>query len=153
MVRVEVGKIFCGRDVGNLLFYRTPQLLPIGVYWPSLHLLHSLFSLLRRLPHVKRSLIGQLYDHVANMNSESAKELLKLRNSALVCRHSKRKGMLFRFSYFFWGVGKFYKFFMIVALAIPPLTVKNRPCVLIRVCALNRKNTVIHKCLKLTLKG
>ena len=53
----------------------------------------SLFSLLRLLPHVKRSLIGQLYDHVANMNSESAKELLKLRNSALVCRHGKRKCM------------------------------------------------------------
>ena len=24
-VRVEVGKIFCRRDVGNHLFYRTPQ--------------------------------------------------------------------------------------------------------------------------------
>ena len=43
--------------------------------------------------HVKRSLIGQQYDHVANMNSESAKELLKLRNSVMVCRHGKRKGM------------------------------------------------------------
>ena len=53
----------------------------------------SLFSLLRRLQHLKRSLIGQLYDNAANMNSESEKELLKLRNSALVCRHSKRKGM------------------------------------------------------------
>ena len=30
--------------------------------------------------------------------------------------------------------GKFYKFFMTVALAIPPLTVKNRPCALIRSC-------------------
>ena len=27
------------------------------------------------------------------MNSESVKELLKLRNSALVCRHGKRKGI------------------------------------------------------------
>ena len=43
--------------------------------------------------HVKRSLIGQQYDHVANMNIESTKELLKLRNSVLVCRHGKRKGM------------------------------------------------------------
>ena len=24
-VRVEVGKVFCRRDVGNLPFYRTPQ--------------------------------------------------------------------------------------------------------------------------------
>ena len=31
---------------------------------------------------------------------------------------------------------------MTVALAIPPLTVKNRPCALIWACALNRKNTV-----------
>ena len=37
------------------------------------------------------------------MNSESAKELLKWRNSVLVCRHGKRKGMRFRFSYFFRG--------------------------------------------------
>ena len=29
-----------------------------------------LFSLLRHLPHVKRLLIGQLYNHAANMNSE-----------------------------------------------------------------------------------
>ena len=40
-----------------------------------------------------RLLIGQKYNHVANMNRESAKELLKFRNSALVCRHGKRKGM------------------------------------------------------------
>ena len=31
---------------------------------------------------------------------------------------------------------------MTVALAIPPLTLKNRPCALIRACALNQKNTV-----------
>ena len=43
--------------------------------------------------HVIRLLIGQWYDHAANMNSEGAKELLKWRNSVLVCRHSKRKGM------------------------------------------------------------
>ena len=43
--------------------------------------------------HVKRLLIGQEYDHAANRNSESAKGLLKWRNSALVCRHGKRKGM------------------------------------------------------------
>ena len=53
----------------------------------------SLFSLLRCLPHVKRLLIGQLYAHTANMNSENAKELLKLWISALVCRHGKKKGM------------------------------------------------------------
>ena len=44
-----------------------------------------------------RSLIGQYYDHAANMNSESAKELLILRNSALVCRLGKRKGICFAF--------------------------------------------------------
>ena len=53
----------------------------------------SLFNLLRRSQLVKRSLIGQKYDHAANMNSESAKELLKWRFSALVCTLGKRKGM------------------------------------------------------------
>ena len=38
--------------------------------------------------------------------------------------------------------GNFYEFFMTVALAIPPLTVKNMPCALIRACALNRTNMV-----------
>ena len=58
-VRVEIGKIFCRRDVGNHLFYRTLndcRSERISCYctfalW--------LFSLLRRLPHVKRSIIGQ----------------------------------------------------------------------------------------------
>ena len=95
----------------------------------------SLFSLLRRLPHVKR-----LYDHAVNMNSESVKELLKLRNSALVCRHSKRKGIC-DFAFLTSG-GKFYKFLMTVVLTIPPLTMEIWPCALIRACALNRKNTV-----------
>ena len=73
---------------------------------------------------MKRLLIGQLHDHAANMNSESEKELLKLRNSVLVCRHGKRK--LCDFAFLTSSGGKFYEFFMTVALAIPPLTVKNR---------------------------
>ena len=52
-----------------------------------------LFNLLRCSQLVKRSLIGQKYNHAANMNSESAKELLKWQNSALVCTLGKRKGM------------------------------------------------------------
>ena len=40
----------------------------------------SLFNLLRRSQLVKRMLIVQNYDHAANMNSESTKELLKWRN-------------------------------------------------------------------------
>ena len=40
------------------------------------------------------------------------------------------------------GGGVFYEFFMTVTLAIPPLTMKNRPCPLLGACALNRKNTV-----------
>ena len=71
------------------------------------------------------------------MNSESVKELLKWRNSALVCTQGKRRGMWFCFPYFFWG-GKFYEFLMTIALAIPPLTVKNREGALIRDRALNR---------------
>ena len=53
----------------------------------------SLFSLLRRLPQLKRSFISELSDHAANMNSESAQEQLKLLNSALVCSQGKRKDM------------------------------------------------------------
>ena len=37
-VRVEVGKTFWSRGVGDLPFYRTTQWLPIGEYWPLLHL-------------------------------------------------------------------------------------------------------------------
>ena len=74
------------------------------------------------------------------MNSESAKELLKLWNSALVCRHDKGCNFAFLTS----SGGKFYKFFVTFALVIHPLTVKNRPCALIWACALNRKNTVVH---------
>ena len=54
------------------------------------------------------------------MNSERAKELRKLQNSALFCRHSKRRGI-------YSSGGKFYRFFVTVALAVPPLTMKNRP--------------------------
>ena len=53
----------------------------------------SLFNLLRRSLLVKMSLIGQKYDNAANMNSESAKELLKWQNSALICTLGKRKRM------------------------------------------------------------
>ena len=38
--------------------------------------------------------------------------------------------------------GGFYMFSMTIALAIPPLTVKNRGDAPIRGCALNRPNTV-----------
>ena len=93
-VHVEVGKIFCGRDVGNLPFYYT-HLNDCRSECIRSHctLALSLFSLIRHMPHVKRSFIGELYDHAANMNSESAKELLKLLNSVLVCRQGKRKDM------------------------------------------------------------
>ena len=60
------------------------------------------------------------------MNSESAKELLILLNSVLVCRHGKRQ-----------------EIFMTFALAIPSLTVENRLCVLIWAFELNWKNMVI----------
>ena len=53
----------------------------------------SLLNLLRRSQLVKRSLIGQKYNHAANMNSESAKELLTLRFLLLLR-------------------GKFYEFFL-----------------------------------------
>ena len=38
----------------------------------------------------------------------------------------------------------FTRFFMTFALAVPPLTLKNRDCALNRSCALNQKNTVIN---------
>ena len=59
------------------------------------------------------------------MNSESAKELLKSQNSVLVCRQSAR-GKVCDFAFRTSSWGKFYKFFMTIGLAIPPLTVKNR---------------------------
>ena len=76
------------------------------------------------------------------MNSESAKELPKLRNS-LVCRHMAR-GKVCDFAFLTSSGRKFYEFFVTFVLVIPPLTMKNRACVLIWACALNWKNTVIE---------
>ena len=55
--------------------------------------------------HMKRSLIGHQYDHAASMNNESTKGLLKWQNTALVCRHGKKKGVCF--GYFWGGGGRF----------------------------------------------
>ena len=54
------------------------------------------------------------------------------------------RGKVCDFAFLTFSRGKFYEIFMTVALAIPPLTVKNSPCALIRACALNRKNTVCY---------
>ena len=62
---------------------------------PSHSRCSACLGICRNNPHVNRLLIGQYYDHAANMNSESAKELLKLRNSALVCRWQDER-------YVFW---------------------------------------------------
>ena len=51
------------------------------------------------------------------------------------------------FAFFTSSGGKFYEFFMTVALAIPPHLVKNRPSAIIWACALNRKNTVMLEAL------
>ena len=65
------------------------------------------------------------------MDSESAKELLKWQNSVMVCIQGKRKDVILLFL-LNWGGGggggggEIYRFFMIIALAIPPLTVKNK---------------------------
>ena len=61
-MRVEVGKIFCRRDVGNLPF--TAHLNDCrSDDWPLLHVcaLAVPFALMfaSTIPHVKRSLIGQ----------------------------------------------------------------------------------------------
>ena len=74
----------------------------------------------RNNPHMKRLLIGHKYDHAANMNSESAKRLLKWGNLALVCRHGKRKDMCFGY---FWGR---FNMRQSLALAGPPISAKNR---------------------------
>ena len=52
------------------------------------------------------------------------------------------RGKVCDFAFLTSSGGKFYKFFKTFALAIPTLTVKNRPCALIWACAHNRKNTV-----------
>ena len=48
----------------------------------------------------KRLLIGQKYYHAANMNSESAKELLKWRNSALITGLHTRQARVRGYSLF-----------------------------------------------------
>ena len=54
-VQVEVGKSFCRSGAGNLLFYRTPQWVPIEVYWPLSHL-HALSVQARVLMFTSSSL-------------------------------------------------------------------------------------------------
>ena len=51
------------------------------------------------------------------------------------------RGKVCNFAFLTSSGGKFYEFFVTFALVIHPLTVKNRPCAIIRSCALNRKNT------------
>ena len=53
------------------------------------------------------------------------------------------RGKVCDFAFLTSSGGKFYAFFMTVALAIPPLIVKNRRFALIWACALNRKNMVV----------
>ena len=86
-MRIEIGN---PSEVGVLTIFRLTTHLndcrseSIGRYCAfALSLFSQLKMFAATIAHV-RSLIGQNYDHAANMNSESAKELLKLRNSALV---------------------------------------------------------------------
>ena len=60
------------------------------------------------------------------MNSESAKELLKFGEIQWWFADTAR-GKLCDFAFFTSSWGKFYEFFMTVALAIPPLTLKIGP--------------------------
>ena len=71
------------------------------------------------------------------MNSESAKGLLKWRNSALVCRHDKRKGM-----FLVTSGGRFNIRRRPLALAGPPTSAKNRGDALFLDRVLNQANTV-----------
>ena len=74
--------------------------------------------------HVKRLFIGHVnwYDHAANMNSESMKGRLKWRNSALVCRHGKRKGLV---CVLVISRGRFNIRRQSLVLAGPPISVKK----------------------------
>ena len=78
------------------------------------------------------------------MNSESVKELLKWHNSVLVCGHGKRKSFSF-FTFLTSSGGSFYKFFMTIALAIPPLTMKTRT---VRLIGLGWLNTFLPRAWK-----
>ena len=102
-----------------------------------------MFSELRRLPHVKRSLIGQWYDHAANMNSESAKGLLKWPNSALVCRPVRGKVCVLVISRGRLNINR-----QSLVLLGPPILRKNRGgggVALIWDRALIQENTVCSK--------
>ena len=71
---------------------------------------------------MKRLLIGQLYDHAANMNREryGTAEIAEF-SAGLQTRQEERCDFAFLTS----SRGKFYEVFMTIALAIPPLTVKK----------------------------
>ena len=117
-VRIEVENFFWSRGIDDLPFNRTPQWLPIGE--------HCSLNILRLC-----ALAVQLASDVCCYNH--AREIVnwsKLRPCGEYEQWEHASG------------GKFYEFFVTFALVIHPLTMKNRPCALIRSCALNRKNMV-----------
>ena len=69
----------------------------------------SLFNLLRRSQIIKRLLIGKKYDHAANLNSESVKELL---NGGIQCWFADTaRGKVCHFVFLTFSGGKFYEIF------------------------------------------
>ena len=146
-MRIEVGSFFWSRGIDDLPFDHTPQWLPIGEHWPLLHLC---------------ALAVQLASDVCSYNC--AREIViwsKLRpcgeykqwerkgtaekaefSAGLQTRQEERYVILL---FLLLLGGSFLSFCVTFALVIHPLTKKNRPCALIRSCALKRKNTVIAK--------
>ena len=131
-VRIEVGNFFWSRGIDNLPFNRTPQWLPIGEHWSLLRLCALAVQLASDVCSYNRAceIVNWLILRPCGEYEQWEREgTAELQNSALVCRHGKRKGMYFAF--LTSSGGKFYEFFVTLnALVIHPLTVKNRPCAL-----------------------
>ena len=137
-VRVEVGKTFCRRDVGNPPFYRTPQWLPVKAYLPLLHLcaLAVQFAACEKI--INWSIVRSCGEY-EQWEHEGTAEMAEF-SAGLQTRQEVRFVILL---FLLLLGGKFYEFFMTIGLAIPPLTVKNSGGgALIRDRALNRANTV-----------
>ena len=144
-MRIEVENFFWSRGIDDLPFNRTPQWLPIGEHWLLLRLCALAVQLASDVCcYNSAHEIGQYYDHATKNEQwehEGTAEIAEF-STGLQTRQEERFVILLFL--LFWGEEVRKEFFKTFALVIHPLTVKNRPCALIRSCALNRKNTVLY---------
>ena len=145
-MRIEVGNFFWSRGIEDLPFNCTPQWLPIGEHWSLLRLCALAVQLASDVCSYNRAREIVNWSKLRPCGEYEQWEREGTAEIAGIQRWfaDMARGKVCNFAFLTSSGGKFYEFFVTFALVIHPLTVKNRPCALIRSCALNRKNTVSY---------